>query len=97
MSKIRAVVESLNAECEPPIRIHEHLKNVCEGATVDVSTVRCWVRPCGEVVEGQSSLADTERTDHPPTVVIPHNVRQADDISLGDCRVATSGFFVLFC
>ena len=32
-----------------PIRIHERLKNVYGDATVDVSTVRQWVRRCKDV------------------------------------------------
>ena len=36
-----------------PIRIHERLKNVYGDATVDVSTVRRWVRRCKEA-EGKN-------------------------------------------
>ena len=42
----RSVIVFLTAEGEIPIRIHERLKNVYGNATVDVSTVRRWVR-CG--------------------------------------------------
>ena len=44
----RSVIEFLTAEGEMPIRIHERLKNVYGDATVDVSTVRRWVRRCKE-------------------------------------------------
>ena len=40
------MIEFLTAEGEMPIRIHERLKNVYGYATVDVSTVRQWVRCC---------------------------------------------------
>ena len=42
----RSVIKFLTGESEMPIRIHERLKNVYEDATVDVSTVRRWVRRC---------------------------------------------------
>ena len=42
------MIEFLTAEGEMPIRLHERLKNVYGDATVDVSTVRRWVRPCKE-------------------------------------------------
>ena len=42
------VIKFLTAEGEMPIRIHERLKNVYGVATVDVSTVRRWVRRCKE-------------------------------------------------
>ena len=51
----RSVIEFLTSEGEIPIRIHERLKNVYEDATVDVSTVRGWVRRCKEA-EGQTRL-----------------------------------------
>ena len=53
----RSVIEFLTAEGEMPIRIHERLKNVYGDATVDVNTVRRWVRRCKEA-EGQTRLAD---------------------------------------
>ena len=49
-----SVIEFLTAEGEKPIRIHERLKNVYVDATVDVSTVRRWVRRCKEA-EGQTT------------------------------------------
>ena len=49
-----------------PIRIHERLKNVYGDATVDVSTVRRWVRRCKEA-EGQTRLADKTRSGRPAT------------------------------
>ena len=48
----RSMIEFLTAEGEMPIRIHGRLKNVYGDATVDVSTVRRWVRRCKEA-EGQ--------------------------------------------
>ena len=69
----RSVIEFLTAEGETPIRIHERLKNVYGDATVDVSTVRRWVRRCNEA-EGQTTLADEKRSgrttmqDHKPVV-----------------------------
>ena len=44
----RSVIEFLTAEGEMPIRVHKRLKNVYGDATVDVSTVRRWVRRCKE-------------------------------------------------
>ena len=55
------MIEFLTAEGEMPIRIHERLKNVYGDATVDVSTVRRWVRRCKEA-EGQTRLADETRS-----------------------------------
>ena len=46
-----SVIEFLTAEGEMPIRLHERLKNVYGDATVDVSTVRLWVRRCKEAEE----------------------------------------------
>ena len=60
----RSVIEFLTAEGEMPIRIHERLKNVYGDATVDVSTVRRWVRRCKEA-EGQARLADETRSGRP--------------------------------
>ena len=51
-----------------PIRIHERLKNVYGDATVNVSTVRGWVRRCKEA-EGQRRLADETRSGRPATAV----------------------------
>ena len=56
----RSVIEFLTAEGELPIRIHERLKNVYGDATVDVSTVRRWVRRCKET-EGQTRLKTSMR------------------------------------
>ena len=47
------MIEFLTAEGEMPIRLHERLKNVYGDATVDVSTVRRWVRHCKEA-KGQT-------------------------------------------
>jgi hypothetical protein len=44
----RSVIEFLTTESEMPIRIHERLKNVYGDATVNVSTVRRWIRCCKE-------------------------------------------------
>ena len=60
--KQRNVIEFLNAEGETPIRIHKRLSIVYGDSTVDVSTVRRWVRRCDEAEVGQSSLADAKRT-----------------------------------
>lgn len=38
------------------ILIHERLKNVYRGETVDVSSVQHWVCRCGEAVEGNPRL-----------------------------------------
>ena len=56
----RSVIEFLTAEGEMAIRIHERLKNVYGDATVDVSTVRRWVRRCKEA-ERQTRLTDETR------------------------------------
>ena len=48
------MIEFLTAVGEMPIRIHERLKDVYEDATVDVSTVRRWVRRCKEA-DGQTT------------------------------------------
>nr|CAI5822724.1 unnamed protein product [Callosobruchus analis] len=60
----RCVIEFLNAEGETPIRIHERLKKVYGDVTVDVSTVRRWVRRCKEA-EGQTPLTDEKRSGRP--------------------------------
>ena len=83
-----SVIEFLNAEGETPIRIHERLNNVYGDATVDVSTVRRWVRRCNEA-EGQTPLADEKRKGRPATVVTPRNIQRVDDIIRGDRRVTT--------
>ena len=62
--RLRSVIEFLTAEGKMPIRIHERLKNVYGDATVDVSTVRRWVRRCKEA-EGQTRLADETRSGRP--------------------------------
>ena len=64
----RPVIEFLTAEAEMPIRIHERLKNVYGDATVDVSTVRRWVRRCKEA-EGQTRLTDKARSGRLATAV----------------------------
>lgn len=82
----RCVIEFLNAEGETPIRIHERLKKVYGVVTVDVSTVRRWVRRCKEA-EGQTPLTDEKRSGRPVSAVTPHNIQQVDDIIRGDRRV----------
>ena len=62
----RSVIKFLTAESEMPIRIHERLKNVYGDATVDVSTVRRWVRRCKDA-EGQTWLADETGSGRPAT------------------------------
>ena len=84
----RSVIGFLTAEGEMPIRIHERLKNVYGDATVDVSTVRQWVRRCKEA-EGQTSLTDETRSGRPATAVTPSNIHRIDDIIRGDRRVKT--------
>ena len=82
------MIEFLTAEGKMPIRIHERLKNVYGDATVDVSTVRRWVRSCKEA-EGQTRLADKRRSGRPATAVTPGNIQRVDDIIRGDRRVRT--------
>ena len=84
----RSVIEFLNAEGETPIRIHERLTKVYGDATVDVSTVRRWVRRCNEAVE-QTPLTDQKRSGRPVTAVSPSNIQRVDDIIRGDRRVTT--------
>ena len=84
----RSVVEFLTAEGEMPIRLHERLKNVYGDATVDVGTVRRWVRGCKEA-EGQTRLTDETRSGRPATTVTPGNIQRVDDIIRGDRRVKT--------
>ena len=79
----RSVIEFLTAEGEMPIRIHEY-----GDATVDVSTVRRWVRRCKEA-EGQTRLADETRSGRPATAVTPCNIQRVDEIIRGDRRGKT--------
>ena len=60
------MIEFLTAEGEMPILIHERLKNVYGDATVDVSTVRRWVRRCKEA-EGQTRLTKRGVAGRPAT------------------------------
>ena len=60
----RSVIEFLTAKGEMPFHIHERLKYVYGDATVDVSTVRRWVRRSKEA-EGQTRLADETRSGRP--------------------------------
>lgn len=85
----RSVIEFLNAEGETPIRIHERLKNVYGDATVDVSTVRRWIRRCNET-QGQTPLADEKRSGRPVTAVTPRNIQRVDEIIREDRRVTTN-------
>ena len=84
----RSVIEFLTSEGEMPICIHERLQNVYGDVTVDVSTVRRWVRRCKEA-EGQTRLADETRSGRLATAVTPGNIQRVDDIIRGDCRVKT--------
>jgi len=43
--KLRAVIEFLSAEKDPPIETHRLTQAVYGDQCVDVSTVRRWVRP----------------------------------------------------
>ena len=61
-----------------PIRIHERLRNVYGDATVDVSTIRRWVRRYKEA-EGHTRLADETRSGRPATAVTPGNIQRVDD------------------
>ena len=56
------------------------------GETVDVSTVRRWVRRCKEA-EGQTRLADEMRIGRPATAVTPGNIQRVDH--RGDRQVKT--------
>ncbi|GJQ67846.1 hypothetical protein Trydic_g16610 [Trypoxylus dichotomus] len=62
----RSVIESLNAEDEPPIRIHERLKNVYGDVTVDLNTIDDEF----VAVERQTLLADEKWTGRSLTVVL---------------------------
>ena len=84
----RSVTEFLTAEGGMPIRIYERLQNVYGDATVDVCTVRRWVRRCREA-EKQTRLADETRSVRPATAVTPGNTQRVDDIIRGDRRVKT--------
>ena len=79
----RSVIEFLTAEGEMPICIHERLKNMYGDATVDVSTVRQWVRRCKDA-EGQTRLADETLSGRPAIAVTPGNIQRVDDIIRGD-------------
>ncbi|XP_073526621.1 uncharacterized protein [Phyllobates terribilis] len=92
----RSVIEFLHAEGETPIRIHERLKNVYGDATVDVSTVRRWVRRCN-TAEGPSPLADKMRSGRPVTAVTPSNIQRVDDIICGDHRVTADELCGIIC
>ena len=85
------MIEFLTAE---GIRIHKRMKNVYGDATVDVSTVRRWVRHCKEA-EGQTKLADETRSGWAATAVTPGNIQLVDDIIRGDRRVKTDEFCLI--
>jgi transposase len=62
--KQRAVIEFLKAEKFSPIEIHRRMQAVYGDQSVDVSTVRRWVRRFKEGELGQADLSDkTRRTD----------------------------------
>lgn len=71
MLKQHNATEFLNVEGKTLVHIHEHLKHVYGNVAVDVSTVRHLVHHCGEALEGQSSLDDSEHACYP--AVTPHN------------------------
>ena len=73
------MIEFLIVEGETPIRIRERLKKVYGDATVDVSTVRRWVRRCTEA-EGETPFAYEKRSGRPTTAVTPRNIQRVDEI-----------------
>ena len=61
--KERAVIEFLNAEV-PPIENHRRMQAVYGDQSVDVTTLRRWVRRFKDGEMGQTDLSDkTRRTD----------------------------------
>jgi len=62
--KQRAVIEFLTAEKIPPNEIHRRMQAIYGEQSVDVSTVRRWVRQFKDGELGQADLSDkTRRTD----------------------------------
>ncbi|KAK7791047.1 hypothetical protein R5R35_006848 [Gryllus longicercus] len=87
----RAVIEFLNSEGQSPICIHERLKKFYADATVDVSTVRRWIRRCtGVRCEEQLDMADAPRSGRPHTAMTADNIQRVDDIIRENRRVPTS-------
>jgi len=60
--KKRTVIVFLNVEKVPPIKIHRRMKAVYGDQCVDVSTVRCWVRPFRDGELGQADFSDKTRS-----------------------------------
>jgi len=65
--KQRAAIEFLTAEKVPSVEIHRRMQAVYGDQSVDVSTVRRWVRLFKDGEFGQADLSDKTRSGSPVT------------------------------
>jgi transposase len=83
--KQRCVIEFLDGEHIAPIELHQRLKNFYGEQTVDISTVRRWIRRVSDAV---SELKDMPRSGRPCTAVISIEER-VNQLILRDRRITT--------
>jgi transposase len=84
--KQRCVIEFLNGQYIAPIELHQLLKNFYGEQTVDISTVRHWIRCVSDVGSG---LKDMPRSGRPCTAVTEENKKRVNQLILQNRSITT--------
>jgi transposase len=86
-SRQRVVIEFLTAEGSSPIKIHRRLRSVFGEDTIDVSSVRSWVR---HFKSGEYDNGDRPRSGRPATAATMENKDKFDALIRDDHLITTS-------
>ena len=84
--KQRAVIEFLNAEV-PPIENHRRMQAVYGDQSVDVTTLRRWVRRFKDGEMGQTDLSDKTRSGRPVTASDQLHQYRVEELIRGNRRI----------
>jgi hypothetical protein len=85
-TKQRRVIEFLHVEEIAPIDIQRQLLNVYENQTLDVNTVRLWVRRFNS---GDRHVRDRPRSGRPCIAVSPRNGERLDQLIRANRLITT--------
>jgi len=84
--KQRSVIEFLNAEV-PPIENHRRMQAVYGDQSVDVTTLRRWVRRFKDGEMGQTDLSDKTRSGRPVTASDQLHQYRVEELIRGNRRI----------
>ena len=84
--KQRAVIEFLTQENEAPVEIHRRLLAVYDEDTVDISTVRRWVRK-SKASGGNLDVSDQPRSGRPTTSTNEQNKQKVNELIRENRRI----------